>query len=151
MRGVGGSFSCATVVLFTFRPQIGPSAPIMSFCIFMLCSNQLHNGVIPLRPEDEAIPAGEQIKNARVLRSKVWHGAANCCEKTSPDSLSCVHSLHSPSSSFHSQVCMCVGFWAVWVSVSHLMPYKWHQTRVTDNKTQKVMEFISHIHLWRSS
>lgn len=57
--------------LFTLGPQIGPSARIMSSCIFMLCSIQLHNGVIPLHPEDEAIPVGEQIRTARVLRSKV--------------------------------------------------------------------------------
>lgn len=37
----------------------------------MLCSIHSHNGVIPLHPEDEAIPVGEQIRSARVLRSKV--------------------------------------------------------------------------------
>lgn len=44
----------------------------MSSCIFMLCSIQLHNGVIPLHPEDEAIPVGEQIRTARSSSPSPW-------------------------------------------------------------------------------
>lgn len=57
---------CAVIILFTFRPQIGPSVQIMSYCIswFVQISCIIESFLCALR--DKMILVGKQIENVRV-------------------------------------------------------------------------------------